>query len=96
MVVNNDKGKDYAKVHLPSPLWLNDNSGVQPVLTALSSKTGFVQDLLISSPTSSGTKITYTATDGAGLKASCSYYIKVKGNTLPESLEVILSLLHKG
>ena len=82
MIRSNDNGKHFATVEIPSPVSLNDNSGINPAVTITPSYVGSVHDFPISDPKSDGTVVTYTATDNAGLTASCSFNIKVKGEAL--------------
>ena len=76
IVINNDPGKPHARVTLPNPT-SSDNSGIAATITISPPNINKIHDFSITSD--SGTQVTYVATDHAGLKRSCSFFVKVKG-----------------
>ena len=75
--LNNDPRRPHARVTLPSPT-AHDNSGEAPAITISPSDIQPIHDFGITT-SGAGTQVTYIATDNAGLKASCSFFVKVKG-----------------
>ena len=80
MSVGTDPGKPTANVYIPLAQ-ASDNSGQQPTIT--NDAGGPRKDFAVSSTPH---EVKYTATDAAGLTATCTLQVTVKGNrVLPEA-----------